>query len=725
MLRTLGVSLLALSLLSLAACGDDATEQQHLDPATWCDSVAGGPPGTRGLAADLSAAHADVRFFGSELDGGTADVALADALNAPDALTDGGIAQTLADYKASLVNVCVVPASDAPVPAAKVELKGAVAVIHPGTGEVVVPAEAAAVAIDLRDLPNREDIEPGLEAAVAAALSGSSARGQWLIRSNVGLAPELKAYATPVLRTTFGKLTPFPLEGTAAHVLPLAVITGPKMGDAAAELAADLRLANKAWIIGSDVRMAVAESCWEGVGTLGIAYRCRELSSGSHRWPDAVRADYPIDQLDGTLSQLPSFSPPPSVGTVFTDERPLMEIADPTHRPEPTTTRLGDVRAALITAHGAARRFYPYLTTLGDTIDARLSETLDAVGAAPDRASALALLQRFGEALADGQAFASDLIDTSTDKLPLLLEQVAGEPVVRASGDTGVHPGDRIAAVDGVPFATWYEEVAPRLSASTEAFRLQRAFDLLVSREAATLTLVDVNGVSRDVSVGAQADSVLQDTRKGAMAASGLLAGTNLFYVNADGTRLATKDDLNKLLDQAKDADGLILDLRGRPVVDAYELAAAVLIQNFQSPLFHTPTWQGPLVFDPGTNQKAYNANSLSFDKKVAVLVGPSTVSNAEVAATAIWDQVEGKSPVRVTLVGRPTAGTAGNPTALSLPGDFGFVFTGVEMLHADGETVFAGAGITPDVTAAPTQADLANGVDTELQAAITALSAP
>jgi hypothetical protein len=46
----------------------------------------------------------------------------------------------------------------------------------------------------------------------------------------------------------------------AAAELPLAIITGPVLAPAAAELAGALRLANRAWILGADVFASTAEA---------------------------------------------------------------------------------------------------------------------------------------------------------------------------------------------------------------------------------------------------------------------------------------------------------------------------------------------------------------------------------------------------------------------------------------------------------------------------------
>jgi hypothetical protein len=76
----------------------------------------------------------------------------------------------------------------------------------------------------------------------------------------------------------------------------------------------------------------------------------------------------------------------------------------------------------------------------------------------------------------------------------------------------------------------------------------------------------------------------------------------------------------------------------------------------------------------------------------------------------------------RVTVVGQRSAGTNGNITGLSLPGGFGFTFTGMEVLNPDGSR-FHGIGIEPDVYVPLTAQDLRDGVDRDLLTAIDLLN--
>jgi hypothetical protein len=104
------------------------------------------------------------------------------------------------------------------------------------------------------------------------------------------------------------------------------------------------------------------------------------------------------------------------------------------------------------------------------------------------------------------------------------------------------------------------------------------------------------------------------------------------------------------------------------------------------------------------------------FDGPIVVLTGPHAVSAAE----NFMQMLVGAD--RVTVVGQRSAGTNGNITGVSLPGGFGFTFTGMEVLNPDGSR-FHGIGIEPDVYVPLTAQDLRDGVDRDLLTAIDLLS--
>jgi C-terminal processing protease CtpA/Prc len=197
------------------------------------------------------------------------------------------------------------------------------------------------------------------------------------------------------------------------------------------------------------------------------------------------------------------------------------------------------------------------------------------------------------------------------------------------------------------------------------------------------------------------------------------LGAPDLYYVNMDSSILDTIDKFTAALTDAKAAKGLVIDMRGYPGVDHYEVAQRLATGNFSSPIFRIPNRTGPdqLKIDESTIPLSPLDNP-SFHGPVALIVGHHTVSAAENFSTMLVDAK------RVHVVGRNSAGTNGNITGVQLPGHFAFTFTGMEVRHADAQkSVFHGVGIAPDKDTALSAQDFAAGKDPELLEAIAWLS--
>jgi len=95
----------------------------------------------------------------------------------------------------------------------------------------------------------------------------------------------------------------------------------------------------------------------------------------------------------------------------------------------------------------------------------------------------------------------------------------------------------------------------------------------------------------------------------------------------------------------------------------------------------------------------------------VVLLVDEFVVSSAEHFAAGMHDSG------RATTIGHTTAGSSGNPVPLEVSG-FKFQVSRWREYRADGSLI-EGHGVPADVVIGPTVADLANGVDRVLAAAI------
>ena len=733
-----GLSLVLLALSSFPLCADD----------DWCARVAGGPSGTRDLAVDLSAAHAAIRFFGTASTTGAVDLVLASALDPPGAFDKDGTAM-LQDYAGRLEDVCLVATDNRPLGPARVERIGAVALIRPGTGTVVLPPGTLAVAVDLRHLTIADGLRGALESAVAPALAAPVARPQRFVRLHTGMPPEYPG--TSVYSDAIGPVQQAAIPAGGSVNLPLALLTGGPMTPEAVELAVALRRAGRAFIIGEDLVTSIAESRWTGVGgregafsardqedrpgrrrslgKWGLLYRTAELSTNGTRWPDRVPADIPTSDPEQAIADLPALgAPPPFVAGPAV--RPPLVFRIAASAPEPSSSTLGTARAAVIVVHGAVRLFYPYLDDLasdaaagGALLDARLLEVLRDLGTTPplDHAPLVRGVRRFTEVLQDGHVSVLDLAPLESPRyLPLLFESVAEEPVVLRSAIPGVEPGDTLVALGGRPIADLYAEQIPLTSAATPGYLFIKVSNEIVEVPSApqVLTLRDPAGATREAIVTPTFGDVLNELGYApSLRPPGTLEefGEPRFaYLNLATEVNGGAGAIQQVITAARSMDGLVVDMRGYPGgIDHYFVAQMLMCHPFSSMWFQIPiVAEGP-ARPPLERTFLRDSNpATSYCGPMVLLTSPRAVSAAENFSVMLVDAK------RARIVGRTSAGTNGNITALLAPGGLLVIFTGMKVLHTD-HGRFHGIGVVPHVVVEPTAADLASGYDRTLETAV------
>ena len=174
---------------------------------------------------------------------------------------------------------------------------------------------------------------------------------------------------------------------------------------------------------------------------------------------------------------------------------------------------------------------------------------------------------------------------------------------------------------------------------------------------------------------------------------------------------------MNANLTLAKNAKAIIVDMRGYPTIDHYDVLKRLICTPFQSPIFKTPQWNSP-------NNKTKYQNQMTLDPEqnpsycgpIVLLVGPHSVSAAESFSTMLVDAK------RVLVIGEQSAGTNGNITGVQLPGNLAFTLTGMDVLHADGSP-FRRIGIIPQIKVTEEIEDFENHKDRALEKAIEVLS--
>ncbi|MFP2959448.1 S41 family peptidase [Myxococcus sp. 1LA] len=719
--------LLAAACAFHTACGDDPppppTEPPPPQAIDWCAHVTPGTAGTSTASLAMSDAHALVRFFSPGSSYREIDTALTAALEG--ATVDwNDVARA---YAEALESVCAHDATASPsLPAAQVEQVDTVAIIRPGSGELVLPAGTRAVAIDLRGLPDAPGLEEALARAISVASNRPVPRVSARVRVNDGMTDEHNAQN--VYSNSTHLLTTPDYAASGAADLPVALLTGPSLPAAAARFAVDLRAARRAWLWGEPVLTAVAESRWVPVGTVGLSIRLSRLEDGAGPLPDQLPADQALPGVVAdSLRELPNRDAPAALDRSVAVARTGITQRRPATGSTPQVGQTaGIARASLLIVHGAVRRFFPYFHVVGDGIDARLEETLAAVDTAPlSSLRTLQLLRRFGAVLQDGHVFVYASPSPIIGHLPALLEEVAGgDVVVRRSLVPEFQPGDTLVRVGDRTTAEWYAEELSRTSAATHGYRHELATRRL--RELTgplSLVMRGTDGTERTVQAhpwtGNNLVEALGTTPSRRVSGwLGDLGAPSLYYISMNSDVTTDLNAATEHLDRAASAQGLIVDMRGYPGFSHYDFIRHLIQGPYVSPIFRVGRWTGPDQHEVHSDQYSFTGSmTLAYSGPMVLLVGPRSVSAAENFSTMLV------AANRVRVVGQRSAGTNGNITNLVLPGGFRFMYTGMEVLRPDRST-FHGVGIVPNDEIVPTTEDFALDRDSQLLKAINVLQA-
>ncbi|MEM9074420.1 MAG: S41 family peptidase [Myxococcota bacterium] len=686
-----------------------------------CVRVLGGPIVDAPLSAAIARAHATARYF--RLDGRAtlADEALIDGL------TRFGVEErALTPYAAALSDVCLVE-SRAETTRTEVRDEGWAFVLRPGDEAAAIP-DGVPVVLDLRSLSGAEtwaDLRASLGGLVDVAPFRHSVR-----RFSGHVAEFNDAPGRDVYSTDGGFYDPEPIEGDAR---PLVVITGEALTPLAAELALTLRLQGKAWLVGEDVLTSVAEMHWESVATQGVMVHSHQLIDRNtlERIPDRIPADVRTRQpLRAAERLLESGAPPPIVTVTLPNTRASFEHIEPTldvHTADVSRERL---QAGLLIAHGALKRFFPYFDVVPDNLDDALTRSLSELEELDlgDREASARLFRRFLSALDDGHGFVFDRgVEAPEAKfLPIGMRFVGDQLLVVGSDDERIVPGDEVLSIGGERTADLYARFSQEVSAASHGYRRDLAVRRMARASGPTEVEVHVPGdEARRV--------VLEPTSQEAWLAVSLplngrvsgpledLGASDIYYLNLDGSWMDADErnrDVHGHLDRARDAAGLVVDMRGYPggllrnFNTLQRAIGRITARETQSAFFDTPRWRGPSELDFETSTQTWPRASNAVGIPVVWLVGPGTVSAAENLSQIVV------GADAVTVIGELSAATNGNITGVEVPGRFVVTFTGMRVRNPDGSQ-FHGIGIVPDRVVKPTAESLRDGRDLVLDEAI------
>lgn len=176
-------------------------------------------------------------------------------------------------------------------------------------------------------------------------------------------------------------------------------------------------------------------------------------------------------------------------------------------------------------------------------------------------------------------------------------------------------------------------------------------------------------------------------------------------------------EQVDALLEELRDTDALVLDLRGYPNGTAWPLAARLNVRGAKvGAIFRGREVSG---LDTEGSEGGYffaqalpKPRSWTYRGKVVMLLDERAISQAEHTALFL-EQAAG-----ATFIGSQTAGANGDVTSFPLPGGVWVTFTGHDVRHADGRQLQR-VGILPDVPVSPTLRGLREGRDEVLERAL------
>ncbi len=426
-----------------------------------------------------------------------------------------------------------------------------------------------------------------------------------------------------------------------------------------------------------------------------------------------------LQQLHAHPSVAVAYAGPPLPKTLY--DRPYAKQTFP-----PLPMRL----LAIARAYNVIRYFSPYRDLMHDDWDAAALQAIDDETRATDARGYVMALMKFYAHLHDSHGFVGG---TEVNALfgagpPFIVRYLHGRAVVTQllmpSALKGLHVGDVIDDVDGVPVDRAMKAVGPYLNASTpqaaRASALRAAYmPSVFSGKADTTLRIRVH------SPGSRAYRTLTVTRVSGLQAPEktgpvyrILPG-NVGYVDFDRLEPGQVDAMFSAL---RNTRAIVFDNRGYPRGAAWAVAPRLTTRtNVRLALFNTPLVNGPLDVDSGAQtlpvyrnfyQMLGAASGPRYLKPTVMLIDERSVSQSEHSAL-FFRAVNG-----TRFVGTPTNGADGDVTQMVAPGGVALYFSGEGVRYPDGKQLQR-VGIQPDVRVEPKASDIAHGNDVVLQAGL------
>ncbi len=335
--------------------------------------------------------------------------------------------------------------------------------------------------------------------------------------------------------------------------------------------------------------------------------------------------------------------------------------------------------------------FYPDKSMITADWHAVFEDCLDAVIRAPGQDEYHMALRTFTALIKDAQSvFVSDVYNaiTGINTPGLKLKAVEGKIIVTAllpeklQGAPEIIKGDEIVTVDGVAVDELKVKLAKEVSYSNQKNMDRNICDVLLNGFSDTVTVgidrgetgVHVYTLNRyPLEEIKKAFEKLEDNRNWKPLVPGIA------YINM---KTLLSDDVDDVAAEISDYENLVFDCRGGANSFIALKLVKLLNKNSTPYLKYTeidPDSPGTFIFQEPLTAGPLSENSNYFKGKIYLLVDRNVQSDTEIAAMAL-QAMDG-----AVVVGEATAGSAGTPSMLSLPGKIKVGFSTRGIFYPDG----------------------------------------
>ena len=295
---------------------------------------------------------------------------------------------------------------------------------------------------------------------------------------------------------------------------------------------------------------------------------------------------------------------------------------------------------------------------------------------------------------------------------PVPVTEAEGRLVVSAAPEgCPLKLGDVILQVNG----TTVEEIAQLLKVYVPCSREE----IFLSRNAsAILVAMGINNPQAEVTV--LRDGTEETVLCGSLSVSAGGESPQEDYLILDGNiGLINPANLQvraSMMEDLRDTDGLIIDLRQYPTSGLFDFSSYFTTEYAPVFIDASPSGAVPGAYVKEVHSAGYQPDDerrgvYHYDRPVVVLVDEFTQSAGEWAA---WSLGKGE---KVVLMGQNTSGALNRIGNAPLPGGFWFTFTAVRAELDDGSQLQR-VGITPDIPVARTIQGIKEGRDELMEAA-------